>query len=725
MAVGPAIFQSAGQRTEHYVPGAYSRSAAVGGAGGGVSANNGVVLGRAKGGQPNKLFVFSTLDEARETLVDGDLLKAVAHAFNPSPEYSPQAVRAMVVNGNTQGATVLKSGGQEILRLKTASFGVIANSIARQIVNGANAGTKKIIFTSGETEDKIDNIGKKSIQLQYTGDGTAAVLDVNNVGLSVEVTREDDSPAVDIDEIRNLRVGETKTFNIASTNPQGADVDVVVRFDLGGIDLSLLQFEYYETADGPSKDTWQPLDVTIPFKAPDGFPLTTGSDQFRITPLAGAEGSVFEYGVTFLQVIAGEITNNVIAQTTKGKTEIAAAGQPYSGYNIPAYDVNSGSVFIPFEDYSTIEEVVERLNANGDFAAIQLEAEANVPSNELDPVDSFDLKAAPKILTSNFFAFVHALENSPWIGKGNVEKVEGAPNRMPDNDAEPVFFDGASAGAYTISDWNKTLSALEAENIQIIASPVTDHAVHTLVSNHCTAMSSVQNRKERTAILGGPIGETLDDAIAFAGSLNNKLVSYCYPAISAASPLTGTAEDLPAAYFACKLLGMECAVAVNEPLTWKSVSVLKFLVKLKTSEMEKLIIGGVLCGGITDENRLAVIRAMTTCQGRQLQLVERSMVREDLYMNRDIRLQYSAGVGHPGIDKGTDAEQTLQDAARGWKGEGLIIPTDDGENVWGVVVRKSGDKTYISFNRNLTPPQNFFFITAYNYIYESATTVEV
>jgi hypothetical protein len=164
---------------------------------------------------------------------------------------------------------------------------------------------------------------------------------------------------------------------------------------------------------------------------------------------------------------------------------------------------------------------------------------------------------------------------------------------------------------------------------------------------------------------------------------------------------------------------------VNEPLTWKTVGVLKFLTKLKTSEMEKLIIGGVLCGGTTDENRLAVIRAMTTYQGRQLQLVERSMVREDLYMNRDIRLKFSAGVGKPGIDKGGDAEKTLYDAAREWKGEGLIVPTDDGRNIWGVRMRKSGDKTIVSFNRNLVAPQNFFFVTAYNYVYDSAATVEV
>jgi len=577
MGVGPAIFQSGGQRSEHYIPGAYSRSLAVGGAGGGVSANNAVILGRSRGGQPNKLFVFSSLDEARETLVEGDLLKGVAHAFNPSPEYSPQAIRAMVVNGNTQAQSVLRAGSSEILRLKTASYGIIANSISRQLVNGTNAGTKKMLFTMGDIEDKIDNIGKKSIQIRYIGDGTSAVLDVNNIGLSIKITR---------------------------------------------------------------------------------------------------------------------------------------AG-------------NTSTISVPFEDYPTIEELVKRLNATGDFAVIQLDEEANVPSNELDFVDSVDIKGEAKTLNSNFYALIRALENSLWIGKGNVEKVNGALNKMPDNDIDPVFFDGASAGTYTISDWNKTLAVLETENIQIIATPATDNAVHTLISNHCTAMSNVVNRKERTAFLGGAIGETIEDAVSFAKSLNNKLVSYCYPAISAVSPLTGKAEDLPASYFACKLLGMECSVAVNEPLTWKTVSVLKFLRKLKTSEMEKLIMSGVLCGGVTDDNRFAVIRAMTTHQGMQLQLVERSMVREDLYMNRDIRLQYSLGVGRPGIDKGSACEQTLYTAASSWKGQGLIVPNDEGNNIWGVRVSKSGDKTYISFSRNLTAPQNFFFVTAYNFVYESATMVEV
>jgi hypothetical protein len=576
MAVGPAIFQSAGQRTEHYVPGAYSRSTAEGGSGDGVSANRGVILGQSKGGKPHELFTFSSVEEAKETLVGGDLLRAVAHAFNPSPEYSPQAIRAMVVNGNTQAASVMTAGGDAVLNLKSSGYGIQMNQLKRQLADGTNPGTKKIIFALGDNKETIDNIGKKSISLQYTGAGSAATVTIDNTGLAVTVTGE--------------------------------------------------------TAD---------------------------------------------------------------------------------------------SITLSFEDFPTIDEMAARLNDTGKFAAVRLDPESNIPSNELDAVSNQDVKTAVAVLKSDFYALFHALESSIYVGKGNVEKEAGAQNTLPDNDPDPVYFEGASAGTYTVNDWADALGALEAEDIQIVSTPSTDHAVHTLISNHCTAMSNVQNRKERTAFVGGQIGEMIEDAIAFAATLNNKLVSYCYPAITAASPLTGEAEDLPASYFACKLLGMECTVAVNEPLTWKSVSVLKFLKKLKTSEMEKLIIGGVLCGGTTEDNRLAVIRAMTTYQGRQLQLVERSMVREDLYMNRDIRLQYSTGVGRPGIDKVSDAEKTLQDAAREWKGEGLIIPRDDGQNIWGVRVRKSGDKTIISFNRNLTAPQNFFFITAYNYVYESETSIEV
>ena len=578
MGIGPAVFQTAGRRTEHFVPGAYSRSAAIGGAGSGVSANNGVLVGRARGGEPNRLLRFSSLEDASQTLVGGDLLKAVAHFFNPSPEYSPQAVLAMVVNGNTQAQCILSAGDVDILRLKTAGYGVASNGVSLKLTNGTNAGTHRLTIRHGEIETRIDNIGKRSFQVRCAEIDGSAVFSVDKSGVSVKIT--------------------------------------------GG---------------------------------------SGGNDNLRFS----------------------------------------------------------------FEDYPTIDDLVRRLNGTGYFAVELLDEEPGALSSELDYIEDVTISKQPVIFTSNLAALIEALESSEWVGRGNVEKIEGAPNVMPYNEGSAVFFEGAIAGDFKVNDWVRTLAALETENIQMIATHVTDPDVHALISNHCTAMSNVQNRRERTALLGGPIGQTVDEAVAEARSLNNSLVSYCYPSIRAACPLTGVPEDLPASYFACKLLGMETSMAVNEPLTWKNVSVLRFLTRLRVPDMEMLIQGGVLCGGITDDNRLAVIRAMTTHKGRQLQLCERSMVRQDLFMNRDLRHQFSLAVGRPAIGGIANANQTLLDAARRWAGEGLIVPNGDGENVWGVAIRKSGDQTFISFHRNLTAPQNFFFITAYNHVYESGTTVTV
>ena len=62
MGVSPAVFQSAGQRTEHYLPGSYARSEAQGDAGDGLSAGNGVIIGGSSMGAPATLYTFFTVN---------------------------------------------------------------------------------------------------------------------------------------------------------------------------------------------------------------------------------------------------------------------------------------------------------------------------------------------------------------------------------------------------------------------------------------------------------------------------------------------------------------------------------------------------------------------------------------------------------------------------------------------------------------------------------------
>ena len=83
MGVSAAIFESAGKRTEHYVPGVYSRSNNVTSPSG-VSAGNLCILGSSAGGKPQALLEFGSLADAQNVLGSGELLNGIAYAFNGS-----------------------------------------------------------------------------------------------------------------------------------------------------------------------------------------------------------------------------------------------------------------------------------------------------------------------------------------------------------------------------------------------------------------------------------------------------------------------------------------------------------------------------------------------------------------------------------------------------------------------------------------------------------------
>jgi hypothetical protein len=126
MGVSPAIFESGGQRSEHYVPGVYGRSFNVSSPSG-ISAGNLCILGKSSGGEPYKMIELSGLADAKETLVGGELLDAIGHAFSASNTYIPQKVYAMRVNDGTQSETTLVNGVTDLLKLKSWDWGVHTN----------------------------------------------------------------------------------------------------------------------------------------------------------------------------------------------------------------------------------------------------------------------------------------------------------------------------------------------------------------------------------------------------------------------------------------------------------------------------------------------------------------------------------------------------------------------------------------------------------------------
>ena len=143
MGVSPAIFESAGQRSEHWVPGVYGRSFNISSPSG-ISAGNLCILGKSSGGEPFKMLEFGSVADAQQALVGGELLDAVGYAFSASNTYIPQKVFAMRVNDGTQSSVTLKSGVTDLLLVKSWDWGVHTNQLKMMITDGSAAGSKKI-----------------------------------------------------------------------------------------------------------------------------------------------------------------------------------------------------------------------------------------------------------------------------------------------------------------------------------------------------------------------------------------------------------------------------------------------------------------------------------------------------------------------------------------------------------------------------------------------------
>lgn len=407
--------------------------------------------------------------------------------------------------------------------------------------------------------------------------------------------------------------------------------------------------------------------------------------------------------------VLGSLTSPTV---TIDSTSIVLTGTDENGETI--------TETINFNDFPTINEVVTKINDTDYFTAIAQDTNENALSSELDTVSGIDI-TEPVYLYSNYKAFKDVLKSIEYIS--NVEDV-GTSRVVPDN-TPFVYFTGGGSSNASIDDWASALGELESHDVQIIATPSTDEDVQVLIANHCTLMSSTINRKERTCWLGGPLNQTDEEALSKARSFNNKLVSYVVDTVISANPITGTTETIPGAMLGCMLAGIESAMAVNMPLTNKALKLIGFAKTRSLPNMEKLIKGGVVvCNPSPDDvSNYVVIRSLTTYQADDLISNERSMTREDLYMNRDLRKRFSKPIGMPNTLKPSSILATLNDAAKDWASAGMIIPSDSNENVWNKAVKIDGDKIYITFSRYLTAPLNFVFITATNHVYTS--TVEV
>jgi len=671
MGISPARFESAGKVTEHWIPGVYSRRNTIAGSTGVIS-NNLVILGQSVGGKPRTLLEFGDASEASEGLTGGPLLEAIAHAFNGSSDFVPQKVFGFRVNNGTQSSLTLKNGAENILNVKSADYGVHTNQLKMWVKDGTAAGSKKFTVSFKGNDIETDNIQRKSFSLLYAGAGVNAKASVTVSGITVGA--EIDNPAT--------RAWES----VRLTNTTDAEV--------------IVPAGTYTQDDGAK--TWS-------FTLPEAVTL----------PAAGT------YEILNLEAQTAGVDPNLPAEGADITATITPALQ--SGITATAFDVIQGTnagtqpvdtLTVTWDEAETLDDLVSRFNDTGVYIATLIDATPDRKTSELDTVSDVALTPSAAVFKSDLQAFMEELRKVPFIG--SVLLATAAVRVVPENNESYVYFTGGTAGTFTVADWVDALSALEEEDVQSITTHSDDLNVIVLIANHCISMSTTTRRKERQFLLGAPAGMSDDDGAALAASLNSELGSLIIDSAVASNPLTGVTEEIPPALVDCKIAGMEASMGMSSPLTNKVVKVNSWWKKRKTSQIDKLIKGGVMPCDINEEGYLVVIRAMTTYQGDNLALNERSCVREALYMDRDLRKAYAPDIGTAPEPSESAIKMVLLNKAKEWKRYGYITPADDGSNVFDIKIRFDGDKVYLEYGKYLRAPRNFVFITSNNMIYSSA-----
>jgi hypothetical protein len=160
---------------------------------------------------------------------------------------------------------------------------------------------------------------------------------------------------------------------------------------------------------------------------------------------------------------------------------------------------------------------------------------------------------------------------------------------MPTNFAYS-YLTGGSNGTVPAS-WATKLDLIAGQGAYIIVPLTKDEAIHAEVARFVESQTS-NEASEMRAFYGGGLAETVDQTINRSVSLNSPRSTVVYPGIIR-QVSDGVLETLPGYMSAAIVAGRVSGVAIGEPVTFDSLNIAGVEKVLTSSEISKLLEGGV------------------------------------------------------------------------------------------------------------------------------------
>jgi ribosomal protein S5 len=186
-----------------------------------------LVIGRSSGGEPLTPLRFGSPDQAKATLIDGELLTAVQNAFDPSADTGgPSTVIAIRVNPALQATlNLLDASNAQVINLSSTDYGLYTNQIKVK-VEAASVSGKKLTTQFGTAFYSQDNVARNAFSVNYTGSQASAVMTVSPTTIVLSAPSGTAVATIDLNTFPSIqqvvdRINATTGFSSAVLDGNG------------------------------------------------------------------------------------------------------------------------------------------------------------------------------------------------------------------------------------------------------------------------------------------------------------------------------------------------------------------------------------------------------------------------------------------------------------------------------------------------------------------------
>ena len=376
--------------------------------------------------------------------------------------------------------------------------------------------------------------------------------------------------------------------------------------------------------------------------------------------------------------------------------------------------------------YTTVQQVVARINAVGNFTATVVGSNGALTStNGFDYVTNQDVLTAPYTALAVLQACIDWLNS---ISEGYVVATRAANAGLPPANIGPVYLAGGSDGTPTYTQWGEAYTVLQGEDMQWVVPASSDAAVHAMNDAHCQFMSTIGN-SERRGWVGMALGSTDAAAIAEALSINSDRTGLVHIGIYDYN-LSGVLTLFPPYIAAAMVGGMFAGSSPGTPMTNKSLSVSGLERKLLIPTNTDPLIQGGVCPLAQTLNGFMVIQSITTwLVNSNFNRTEASVGAAVDYVARSCRLALDILRGGKNnqiaLSRAVSITQSVlaQLAVPDPSGPGVLAGDANSPPYRNISATLSGDRIMVQFQCSPVLPTNYVTITIYAQPYSASLSV--